>query len=243
MATKETEKNANSMYNALPKSLGGTEKPPSAIQIKALLPKVETLEKNKRGINENIQNDEMNDAIRHKVLYIEGRPPKASASQNDPTKPNRQNQKQKQQLKSVRHNPKRRRPNGNKIVLSAAEQKYDIYKPLLNLWIQYATKLRRDDIASFPSRVTRMDLHGAPVDVIRSKDPGLVGISGILIAETANTVMIITQKNKAVTVPKNVTVIRIKFDGVEVEILLPALAFRASERSARKIKKKHMPPI
>lgn len=243
MATKETEKNTSSMYNALPKSLGGTEKLPSAIQIKALLPKVETLDKNKGGINENIQNDEMNDAIRHKVLYIEGRPPKASASQNDPTKPNRQDHKQKQQPNSVRHNPKRRRPNGNKIVLSAAEQKYDIYKPLLNLWIQYATKLRRDDIASFPSRVTRMDLHGAPVDVIRSKDPGLVGISGILIAETANTIVIITQKNKAVTVPKNVTVIRIRFDGVEVEILLPALAFRASERSARKIKKKHMPPI
>lgn len=88
-------------------------------------------------------------------------------------------------------------------------------------------------------RLLRMDLHGAVVEVVKATDVGLVGVRGVLVAETANTIILVTEKNRAVTVPKRVAVIRICVAGKRVEMFLPALCYRASERSARKIKKRH----
>lgn len=226
-----------SLYNQLPASLGGTKSRPCAADINALLP-------HQKGPKVP-STETVNNAIRHKVISLAPQPQAKKATTQDPTKPT--NNKRKDQPSCIRRNPKRKKItnqiSNNKITLSKDERQYCIYQPLLELWIDYASKLRRDDINGFPGRVTRMDLHGAPVSIIRCRDPGLVGIEGILVAETANTIIIVTKKNTAVTVPKNVTVISIKVDGIEIEIYLPALAFRASERSARKIKKKHMPYI
>jgi ribonuclease P protein subunit POP4 len=85
-----------------------------------------------------------------------------------------------------------------------------------------------------------MDLHGAEVEVVRARDPGLVGLRGILIIETANTILVVTRNNRVVTVAKNVAVVRVDVGARSFEIALPLLPYRASERSARKVKKKHL---
>lgn len=76
----------------------------------------------------------------------------------------------------------------------------------MQLWNEYASKLINDDnVTNYGERVLRMDLHSAPVEVVRSRDSGLVGAKGILIAETANIVIhvVVTEKERAVMLPKH----------------------------------------
>lgn len=222
-----------SLYEPLPTAVGGRNSRPVAAALNSLLPYPPGTEAP--------PDETVNNAIRYKGLLLDF---KSHPKISDPTsKKGWAGNAALDKSVSIRRHPKRRLPNGNKLTLTKEEQKYVIYEPLLKLWLEYATQLRWDDVNMFPDRAIRMDLHGAPVTVVRARDPGLVGLSGILVAETANTILIVTKKDRAVTIPKNVSVIQIEFDNVNVEIFLPALAFRASERSARKVKKKHMPFI
>mmetsp|Transcript_3866 Transcript_3866/g.16660 ORF Transcript_3866/g.16660 Transcript_3866/m.16660 type:complete len:292 (-) Transcript_3866:369-1244(-) len=77
---------------------------------------------------------------------------------------------------------------------------------LNGIWRSYAeealqvveTEIRCDDEADF-------DLHGAPLKIIKCLDPGLVGVDGLVIVETANTVRIISKDSRVRTVPKSGT--------------------------------------
>jgi ribonuclease P protein subunit POP4 len=86
----------------------------------------------------------------------------------------------------------------------------------------------------------RLDWHGAVVEVTRARDPGLIGIKGTLIIETANTILVITEGNRVITVPKAAALVAVTIANRRFEIALPMLPYRASERSARKFKKKHL---
>lgn len=125
-----------------------------------------------------------------------------------------------------------------KLKIPISEQKYILYEPLAKLWAEYATNISANvPVAKLGERILRMDLHGAVVEVVRSKDPGLVGKRGILIAETANTILLALKTDRVITVPKSVAVIRLNVGDQTVEVMLPALTYRSSERSARKMKK------
>lgn len=133
---------------------------------------------------------------------------------------------------------KKRKRSAGKVVIPRAEHKYELYEPLAALWTQYADGISNGATErTIGDRVLRMDLHGAQLEVVRSKDPGLVGKKGILVAETANTVLVVMREDRVVTIPKGVAVIRMVVGSHTVELMLPALAYRASERSARKLKK------
>lgn len=214
----EPEKTSINLYETLPKHLGGRNERPASVSLPALLPfppgaKIPT-------------DEEINSKVRNRALLLEG------------------DAKPKQTKEKVEKLRRKGRKTAGKVVIPKAEQRYELYVPLMQLWKDYASKLvAGDNIANSGDRVLRMDLHGAPIEVIRSRDPGLVGVQGILVVETANTVIVVTEQNKAKTIPKNISVIRLRFADVSVEISLPALQFRASERSARKIKKRHFSPL
>lgn len=132
----------------------------------------------------------------------------------------------------------KKRKSAGKLVIPKEEQKYALYEPLAQLWRDYVNNAVGDGSRqNISERIVRMDLHGAVVQVVRSKDPGLVGVRGILIAETANTILVVTKADRVITVPKSVAVIRFVVGKKLVELVLPALMFRASERSVRKLKK------
>lgn len=133
-----------------------------------------------------------------------------------------------------------RRARSMKISLPKAEQKYAIYEPLAKLWQDYAKKVVGGSaIANAGDKMLRMDFHGAEIEVVRSRDPGLVGLGGILVVETAATIIVVSKNDRAVTVPKNAVIVATSIGERRFEIALPLLPYRASERSARKIKKKH----
>lgn len=85
-----------------------------------------------------------------------------------------------------------------------------------------------------------MDLHGALIEVIKASDCGIVGVRGIVVAETANTVVVVTKRDRAIVIPKRVAVVQFMVGGDAVQLSLRGLAVRASERSAKKFKKKYV---
>jgi ribonuclease P protein subunit POP4 len=134
-----------------------------------------------------------------------------------------------------------KRARSSKVNIPAEEQQYDIYEPLSKLWDDYALKVIGDgNMPQAGDRLLRMDLHGARVEITRARDPGLVGVAGILVIESANIVLIVTRKNRLIAVPKDCAFVRIRIGSQSFEIALPMILYRASERSARKVKKKHL---
>eukprot|EP00178_Gracilaria_changii_P000207 TRINITY_DN1021_c0_g1_i1.p1 TRINITY_DN1021_c0_g1~~TRINITY_DN1021_c0_g1_i1.p1 ORF type:complete len:228 (-),score=30.02 TRINITY_DN1021_c0_g1_i1:1272-1955(-) len=203
------------LYEPLPEELGGRNARAASASISRLLPFPEA--------GKLLSEQELNSAIRNKTLALHDR-----ATQG----PTRSVMNGTGSLK------KRVAQNGN-VDLKGDEAKFATYKQLQTLWLSYARKVFKSSGQALGDRILRMDLHGAFIRIIRSKDPSLVGISGVLVAETANTLVLVTKKDRVVTVPKNVSIAQFTVDNHTVELVLPALCFRASERSARKIKKKH----
>lgn len=227
------------LYELVPSQLGGCNSKPVAAALNNILPYPP-------GVPV-VPDDELNDVVRYKTLLLEpwsqSRISKAASKKTNIIDNSKRGESVLPTKKFAIRHSKLGRPNGSKLTLSKNEQKYSIYEPLRKLWLDYATKLYQNSRLSFADSVVRMDLHGAPVTVTRARDPSLVGLSGTLVAETANTIIVVTQKDRAITIPKNVSIVNIQFEDVTVEIFLPALTFRASERSARKIKKRHLSSI
>lgn len=244
------EKKVSTLYSALPEELGGKPDQPVAAALSRVLPYP-------TGTT-TLPDEIINNRIRYKTVFLDNNnvtkvaPPTNSSQPRAPLQTPQTPQTAarnpgggKVQLQNQRPRAKKcGRPNKNKLTLPAKERKFALYEPLHVLWTQYATRLKEDSGGGgFADRVLRMDLHGALVTVVRARDPTLVGHCGIVVAETANTLVIVTRADRALTIPKNVSVVALSFADVKIEVFLPALAFRASERSARKIKKKHSPFI
>lgn len=211
-------KKQTGLYEPLPHSLGGQNEKPSAASIVSLLPFPHGAK---------IPSEEaLNSSIRNRGMLLDA-----------DIKPSETEKK----ILKLRAKKRGRGPLG-KLVIPKEEQKYELFIKLNELWKAYSIKaLQGEPISNYGDKILRMDWHGAHVEVIRARDPGFVGVNGILIAETARTIIIVTKKDRTITVPKSVAVIRFMLPEASVELSLQALQFRASERSARKIKKRHFP--
>jgi ribonuclease P protein subunit POP4 len=84
------------------------------------------------------------------------------------------------------------------------QQKYAIYEPLHNLWLGYMREiLGLNDAqravyltpASSGQMLASADMHGALLNVVRSRCVSRVGLEGIVVRDTRYTFEIITKKN------------------------------------------------
>ncbi|KOS23000.1 Ribonuclease P protein subunit p29 [Escovopsis weberi] len=144
-------------------------------------------------------------------------------------------------------------------------QKHELYEPLNKLWLDYARELLGDDIYSGdPSAAAKLasaELHGAEVEVVRSRCTGRVGIKGIVVRDLKFVMDIITRKRGLKTVPKEGTVFRVELpapaeeggsrenDASDVgrhfafEILGDQLMLRSADRANRKFKQHFLKDI
>ncbi|KAI0361994.1 RNase P/MRP p29 subunit [Trametes cingulata] len=162
--------------------------------------------------------------------------------------------------------------------LRKEEAKFQLFTPLHSLWLGYMTELlslspqpagtASDPAAAVPSaagmhaKLIKADFHGAVVTVRRSKNPCLVGLSGIVVHETENAFKVITQKDQLKLLPKqnNVFVFAVPLYAtptlavtpsspqplrtvldmphIEFELYGNHFCFRAAERAGRKFKHK-----
>lgn len=166
--------------------------------------------------------------------------------------------------KSKRLNARQRRQLGIYDIPKEA-LKYENFVPLHDLWLGYMKELYGSggqDIKTFAQKLLKADFHGAIFTVVKSINPVLVGISGIVIQETQNIFSIITKDNKLKSklkthvrivllqqhtdtdhlaeVPKANTVFTMKLDVCAHTFTLYGQQFicRSAERAARKFKAK-----
>lgn len=224
------------LYDALPAQLGGTDSRPVAASLSTLMP----LPAGASGPSEPL----FNAGLRHKQLQLGtttstgggGVGTSTAVGTNDAS-----------DVGATRPARRKRRARTPRFTLPPEEAKHALYAPLRALWRTYAMRALGVDgpmtVAAdvLGDRVLRLDLHGAEVAVVRARDPSLVGLCGTVVAETANTIVVVTQKDRAVTVLKAAAVVAFDIGGAEVELALPQLCVRGSERSAKKFKKRHVP--
>jgi len=98
-----------------------------------------------------------------------------------------------------------------------SQAKFDLFIPLHHLWMGYMSELlgllqappsgpstsqAMPSSASMHPKLVKADFHGSIMTVRQSKNPCLVGLSGIVIHETENAFKVVTQKDTVKLIPK-----------------------------------------
>ncbi|KAH9934788.1 RNase P/MRP p29 subunit [Fomitopsis serialis] len=103
--------------------------------------------------------------------------------------------------------------------LKQQEAKFHLFLPLHTLWMGYMAELLAlppapsgpnnksipeaiPNSAAMHAKLVKADFHGSIMTVRQSKNPSLVGLSGIVIHETENAFKIVTRKDQLKMVPK-----------------------------------------
>lgn len=89
------------------------------------------------------------------------------------------------------------------------------------------------------SKVSRSDVHGALVTIIKSACPSMEGLSGIVLYESTNMIHIITPTNKPRSIPKKGTVFTLPWKSYTFVIFGTHFRYSPAERSVKKYKLKH----
>jgi len=90
-------------------------------------------------------------------------------------------------------------------------------------------------------RVSRADLHGAFIKVVRAPNDKLVGLEGYVVMETRNTVQIVTKKSRRKIVPKSGSHFSFCVDDFLFTVDGSNMCMKPSERAVKKWKNK--PPL
>ncbi|KAI0807116.1 RNase P/MRP p29 subunit [Fomes fomentarius] len=161
--------------------------------------------------------------------------------------------------------------------LRKAETKYQTFLPLHSLWLGYISELLSlspqpsvpggDPASAMPSsaamhaKLIKADFHGSIVTVRKSKNPCLVGLSGVVVHETENAFKVITVKDQLKMIPKRNSVFVfavplyatpalpaststephqtiLDMPHIEFELYGNHCCYRAAERAGRKFKHK-----
>jgi ribonuclease P protein subunit POP4 len=99
--------------------------------------------------------------------------------------------------------------------LENGAEKFDLFLPLHQLWMGYMSELlglsppssvpvaeAMPNASSMHPKLVKADFHGSLLTVRQSKNPCLVGLSGIVIHETENAFKVITRKDQLKLIPK-----------------------------------------
>eukprot|EP00347_Sterkiella_histriomuscorum_P000703 403374827 len=156
----------------------------------------------------------------------------------------KQKQQQRQQMvQAQRHVSKNTLKQLDKLQqVQQAELKYDTFVNLNKLWCQYIMTLlgRDENMASVCAKIVKADLNGACLTVVKSKNPCMIGVSGIVVRESVRCLFIINEKNEVKNLLKSGSVFEIDLKDGErfVRIWGDNILFMGSERTKVKFKEK-----
>lgn len=141
------------------------------------------------------------------------------------------------------------------------QQRYALYEGLHALWVGYMQEiLALDGPTALVSAqhngqiLATADMHGAILQVVRSRCVSRVGLKGIVVRDTKFTFEIITQKNALKSVPKEHTIFRFEVPlpaneanelsrPLEFEILGEQFQARAPDRANKKFRMHYQPDL
>ncbi|KAG1774527.1 RNase P subunit p29-like protein [Suillus placidus] len=151
--------------------------------------------------------------VKNRHIVLEN-PPRASNAQkeHDAKKARRESEKKRRKTGALG-----RRSTGAKGLwkLENGSEKFDLFLPLHQLWMGYMSELlglwppssvpvaeAMPNASSMHPKLVKADFHGSLLTVRQSKNPCLVGLSGIVIHETENAFKLITRKDQLKLIPK-----------------------------------------
>ncbi|KAG0563879.1 hypothetical protein M758_8G063100 [Ceratodon purpureus] len=121
--------------------------------------------------------------------------------------------------RSVKHLSMRQHRQAGSFNLPAEYLKYDLFRPMHEMWESYARSLVAEcNDTSMQHRLLAADLHGAILAVVESKSTSYVGTQGIMIRETDQTFGIITVQDKLRVVPKAGAVFMLQLDSLRITL-------------------------
>ncbi len=90
-----------------------------------------------------------------------------------------------------------------------------------------------------PKNLIRHELIGLRVKIVKSSDPTLINVEGVVVDETKNTLVIRRQNGKEIRVQKDICVFRFMLDdGNAVEVSGEVLVARPEDRIKKRVPKK-----
>ncbi|KAG1735342.1 RNase P subunit p29-like protein [Suillus paluster] len=123
--------------------------------------------------------------------------------------------------------------------LENGAEKFDLFLPLHQLWMGYMSELlglsppssvpatkAMPSSSSMHAKLVKADFHGSLLTVCQSKNPCLVGLSGIVIHETENAFKVITRKDQLKLIPKQNSIFTL---AVPLYSTLPQTQFEPAE--------------
>ncbi|KAJ8946136.1 hypothetical protein NQ314_008958 [Rhamnusium bicolor] len=129
---------------------------------------------------------------------------------------------------------------------------YSSLEPLRTMWIDYmrqnlninkVPKCTDQDWSAFSTIVSKAELVGAEMTVVKSKVPNQIGMKGTVVLETKMTFQIVTSQSKLKTVIKETSVFQFQLDNMKFTVYGKHIATRPSERSVKKIKGQMVPDL
>ncbi|EHP87734.1 Ribonuclease P, Rpp29 [Methanotorris formicicus Mc-S-70] len=87
-----------------------------------------------------------------------------------------------------------------------------------------------------PYNILRHELIGLEVEIVKSRNPSMIGIKGRIIDESRNTLVIEKENGQEVIIPKDIAVFRFKLPTCRVDVDGRLLIGRPEDRLKRKIK-------
>ncbi|UNI20454.1 Ribonuclease P [Purpureocillium takamizusanense] len=196
------------------------------------------------------------DKIQHRTLHLRpSSPPSAVVNARAARRKAREAAKAKCKIRPKPLSSRERRQLGLHDI-SRHGHKYEIYEPLNALWRGYAREVLGNDIftggPTAAAKLASAELHGALVEVVRSRCPGRVGIQGIVVRDRKFVLEIITKQRGLKLVPKEGTTFRIQIPAAEAsaseqqaleepkhfafDVLGDQLMLRSADRANRKFK-------
>lgn len=125
--------------------------------------------------------------------------------------------------------------------------KFDDFIPIHRMWQDYMRDIvdfsrlqggqdTDKNMSENHARLLKADYHGCLITVKKSRNPSLVGQSGIVLMETKNTFKIISKDNKVKCIPKENSIFAFELEGLVFTIYGNNFRVKASERVRKKFK-------
>ncbi|GAO17357.1 uncharacterized protein UV8b_00213 [Ustilaginoidea virens] len=199
-----------------------------------------------------------NDKIQHRTLHLKpSSPPPAALSARAARRRARDQKKANSKLRPKPLSSRQRRRLGL-YDIPRQGQKFDIYKPLHDLWQGYAREVLGSDIyrggPEAAAKLASAELVGAQAQVVRSRCSGRVGIQGIIVRDRKFVFDMITRKRGLKVIPKEGTTFRIEVhpenNGPSAnakpfafDVLGDQFMLRSADRANRKFKQHFLPNL
>lgn len=126
----------------------------------------------------------------------------------------------------------------------SSKKSFSSYVHLHELWKKYMEELmqfsssKNISVNNLAQKILKADLHGCIITVRKSKCPGYVGISGIIIQETRNMFVLITPEDKVKRIPKAQSIFTTVLQDYAFTIYGNQFLVKPGDRAAKKFKLK-----